>query len=281
MENKILSKHKPKPIYEKNNNITELAIDSHAHLDRFENAEEIILNAKKEGLENIILIAGSPESIQKAREYAKKYDNIYYAIALHPYDIHMLSSDYIKMVEDIARVDKKFVLVAEFGIDYHGDMPHTKEEQKVAFIKQLELADKLKKPVALHIRDAHTDAIKILKANKHLLNSGGIIHCYSGGKMEAQEYLSLGFHLSFSGSVTYHKDGCETEVIEALKITPPELMLIETDCPFLAPSPYRGNINEPKYVLVTAEHIADLLEKDVNEVIKQTRINTKKLLNLK
>ena len=104
---------------------------------------------------------------------------------------------------------------------------------------------------------------------------------YSGGKMEAQEYLSLGFHLSFSGSVTYHKDGCETEVIEALKITPPELMLIETDCPFLAPSPYRGIINEPKYVLVTAEHIADLLEKDVNEVIKQTRINTKKLLNLK
>lgn len=280
-KNKILSKHKPKPIYTKNENIIAPCIDSHAHLDRFDNFNDIITNAKNDGLEAIVTMAGEKEVIKFAQELTKTYPHIYYAIGLHPYDIHLLTDEYINDVKKIAQNDKKFILVGEFGLDYHGEMPHTIEEQKEAFIKQLKMASQIKKPIALHIRDAHEDAIQILKENKNLLTSGGIIHCFSGGEKEAREYLSLGFHLSFSGAVTYHKDGQETDLVKALKVTPLDKLLVETDAPFLAPSPYRGIINEPKYVLVTVEHIADLLRMDTNELIKITNNNTKKLLKIK
>lgn len=275
-----MSKHKPKPIYIKDESITEQAIDSHAHLDRFINKEEIISSFNAEGLGAVVTIAGEAEVIKQASELSNKYSNVYYGVALHPYDIHLFTNEYEKLVTNYAKKDKKFVLVGEFGLDYHGEMPHTKEEQQEAMIKQLQLANSLNKPISLHIRDAHQDAIRILKENSNLLNNGGIIHCFSGTKEDALNYLSLGFHLSFSGAITYHKDGQETDLIEALRVVPLDKLLIETDCPFLAPSPYRGIINEPKYVLVTAEHIANLLNMNTNKLISQCTENTKKLLKI-
>lgn len=275
-----MSKHKPRPDYKKLDNIREFLIDTHAHLDRFENYKEIIEKSKEERLEKIVAMAGAYSSIDFTRELAKNYDNVYYACGLHPYDIEKLDEEYERKITHLAKEDKKFVLVGEFGLDYHGEMAHTEKEQQEAFIKQLVLAHKINKPIALHIRDAHKDAIKILKEHKSLLTNGGIIHCFTGTKEDAKEYLSLGFHLSYSGAISYHKPMEETSLMQALKITPLDKLLIETDAPFLAPNPYRGIINEPKYVQFTAQHIADILNMDINELIKQTTINAKNLLKI-
>ena len=135
-------------------------------------------------------------------------------------------------------------------------------------------------PVAIHIRDAHEDAIRILTENRELLNSSGIIHCCSANVDEVKQYLNLGFYISFSGTITYGKKNADYYLEETLKHVPIEKLLIETDSPFLCPAPYRGKTNEPKYVLVTAEKIAQLLDMSVDELIKTTRENTIKLLKI-
>lgn len=277
-----MSSHKtPEPL-SKPDYITEPAIDSHAHLFDECDEESIIKGMKSDGICAIVNMAGSIESALHASELSNKFENIYYMFGLHPYNTDCYNDEYINLIKKLAITDKgKLVGLGEIGLDYHVDTP-SKKEQIDCFIKQLKLANELSLPISLHIRDAHNDAIKILKENKELLSNGGIIHCFSGGENEVREYLKLGFHISISGAVTFKKKGEELSALElAVLCVPLDKLLIETDSPFLCPSPYRGRNNEPKYVILTAMHIASLLQIDVNELIKTTRENAIKLLKLK
>ncbi len=277
-----MSKKKSPEAFVKPSEITELVADSHAHLLDEENVQEIINNMERDGLEIIVNMAGNTNSAIYASKLSNENKNIYYMFGLHPYDSAFYNAEYIDLITKLSKEDNgKLVGLGEIGLDYHVETP-TKEEQIFCFIEQLKLADKLSLPISLHIRDAHKDAIRILKENKNLLNNGGIVHCFSGGESEAEEYINLGFMISMSGAITFNRKNDELTALEkALFVIPRNRLLIETDSPFLCPAPYRGKRNEPKYVLLTAMHIAKILNEDVNELIKQTKENLLKVLKIK
>lgn len=267
--------------YEKNDNIYELAIDSHAHLDRDLDVEKIVSEMSKDGLKKIVLMAGDIKTAKWASEQCKKYKNLYYMVGLHPYDIAEYNKDFVDFLTNLRKVDSKLVGLGEIGLDYkERENLEPKEEQLRVFEEQIKLADKLSLPISIHIREAHEDAIKLLTTNSKYLNNSGIIHCCSATKEEVKIYLDLGFYISFSGSLTYSKKNKPYYLEDTLKSVPLDKLLIETDCPFLCPAPYRGKINEPKYVLVTVEKMAEILDVEVNQLIKLTTQNCERLLKI-
>lgn len=258
--------------------ISERAIDSHAHLSELKNLDEIISNLEKDRLSAVINMVGSVEQIDKARGLSKEFPNIYYMVGLHPYDIEKFDDEFVRTLKFLRETDDHFVGVGEIGLDYHGEYLD-KNLQIDVFEKQIVLADSLGLPISLHIRDAHEDCKKVLLKNKKYVNNGGIIHCFSGSVEDAEFYLSLGFYLSISGTITFKKkNASKTELEKVVEICPMDRLLIETDSPFLCPAPFRGHINEPRFVLETAKAVADIKCKNVNDLIKQTRENTQNLL---
>lgn len=274
-------KNNEKKVYEKNSDITALAIDSHAHMDRDLDTDRIVSEMEQDGIKKIVLMAGDIKTANWASEICSKNKNLFYMVGLHPYDIKNLNDEYKDFVKNLSKSDKKLVGIGEIGLDYHQheNMEEPTIQQK-CFLEQIKLAHSLSLPISIHIRDAHDDAINLLKRNKEYLTNSGIIHCCSATKEEVKEYLNLGLYISFSGSITYGKKNQEYYLEETLRTVPQDKLLIETDCPFLCPAPYRGQINEPKFVLVTAEKIANILELDVNELINITTKNAEKLLKI-
>lgn len=258
--------------------ISEFAIDSHAHLNELKNLEEIISNLKEDKLCAVINMVGSLNGIEKAKNLSAKYSNIFYMVGLHPYDIEKYDEEFENKLKELKRTDSHFVGVGEIGLDYHGEYLE-KTLQMEVFEKQIILADKLNLPISLHIRDAHEDCKAVLERNKKYLRNGGIIHCFSGSVEDAVFYLNLGFYISISGTITFKKrNSIETELAKVVKFCPVDRLLIETDSPFLCPAPFRGHINEPRFVLETAKAIADIKCINVDDLIRQTRINTETLL---
>lgn len=277
-----MSKHKHYNIndYIKNENITSLAIDTHCHLDRFENSEKIVSSMEEFGLKKIITMAGDYGVINFAREISSKFKNVFYAVGLHPYDIDGYNEDYENFIKSLAG-DKNFVAIGEIGLDYYREnSEEEKRAQKEVMLAQIKLASELNKPICMHIRNAHEDAIKLLNENKQFLKAGGVIHCFSGSALHAEEYLKLGFHISFAGNISYKMKEGEIDLTKSLKAVPLDKLLIETDAPFLSPMPYRGAENQPKMVVVTAEFIANTLCIDVNKLIEITTKNAERLFNL-
>lgn len=276
-----MSKSSEPKIYEKNPNLSALAIDSHAHLDRLDDAQEIVESMASSGLKKIVLMAGNKKTALWASEMATKHQNIYYMFGLHPYDIDEFTPEFVELITRLKKTDKKLVGLGEIGLDYKpSDWMKPELDQQQVFLEQLKLAHSLGLPVSLHIREAHKDAIKLLTQNKHLLTNSGIIHCCSATVEEVKTYLSLGFYISFSGSITYGKKNAPYYLEETLKAVPLDKLMIETDCPFLCPAPYRGQTNSPKFVLVVAEKIAEILGMDANELINITTSNTERLLKI-
>ena len=278
---KMSKKQKEQLIYDKDASITALAIDSHAHLDRNLNINRIVSEMAKDGIKKIVMMAGDVATAKWASETASKYNNIYYMFGLHPYDIKNYNEIYINTITKLRAEDPKLVGLGEIGLDYKDrENMEPKNIQCDIFIKQLQLAHELKLPVSIHIRDAHDDARQILKENKHLIKNSGIIHCCSATVDEVRDYLELGLYISFSGSITYGKKNQKYYLEDTLKAVPLNKLLIETDCPFLCPAPYRGQTNEPKFVLVTATKVAEILGIDVNDVINITTKNAETLLKI-
>jgi len=276
-----MSKHKQKLEYNKNTKIHTLAIDSHAHLDRDLDVAQIISNMESDGLKKIVIMAGSIESAKWASKVANGNKNVFYMFGLHPYDIENFNDEYVETITTLKEKDKKLVGLGEIGLDYkERENMEPKERQIEIFVKQLKLAHELGLPVSIHIRDAHDDARRILNENKIMLANSGIIHCCSATAEEVKDYLSLGLYISFSGSITYKKKNQDYYLEDTLKAVPLDRLIIETDCPFLCPAPYRGQVNEPKFVLVTAEKIAEILNMDINQVISLTTGNVERLLKI-
>lgn len=246
-------------------------IDTHAHLtdSRYNNeGANIIKNLSNESIKYIINIGYDRQSSDGSVEFAKAFDNVYAAVAIHPHDcLKAQEADFAAFAEYAKH--SKVVAIGETGLDYHYENCPSPSEQKKVFIRHLQLAYSVNLPVIIHLRDAYADMYEILSANKHLLRFGGVLHCYSGSAEMAKKYLDLGLYISFAGAVTFKN---ARGLIDSVRAVPADKMLTETDCPYLTPEPHRGELNYPAYVKYVAKKLAqikELSESDFCEKISQ------------
>ena len=249
-------------------------IDVHAHLDAFEDVKDVIEEAKKRGVKKIVTAGYNLLSSKRSMEIASEFDGVYAVVGVHPENVEEVNKNYLEDLKSLA-INKKVVGIGEIGLDYHFTT-ETKEKQKKMFIDQIELANNLGLPIVVHSRDAMGDTLEILKT--HAPKFGGLMHCYSGSIESAKELLKLNFSFSFGGVCTFKNAKNVCAVIESL---PLKKIMLETDCPYLAPVPHRGERNEPKYIPLIAEKIAELKSVRLEEIIETTTENAEKLFNLK
>lgn len=255
--------------------------DSHAHLDdeKFnEDREELIQKIKEEGVSKLISAGYSLEGSIKARDLADKYDFIYATSGISPNDIPQTEEELwimLKKIKEIAKQSKKVVAIGEIGLDYYWNQEN-KALQKLAFIKQIELANELQLPIVIHTREAVMDTIEILKQNEVILK--GVFHCCPLNRELVKEALKLGFYISFAGPVTFKNSKNADEIIG---MVPNEKMLIETDSPYLSPEPFRGKRNDSRNVRYIAQKIANVKNMEIEEVVRITYQNAEKLFHIK
>jgi len=250
-------------------------IDTHSHLfeDEFkDDIDECIQRCKDNNVNKIILVGFSKETNLKAQEYAKKYDIFYPTAGVHPEECDLDYKDKFIELEEFIK-NNKIYAIGECGLDYHWDKTYINEQKELLKL-QCELAIKLDLPIIIHMRDATKDTYDILKEYKNLR---GVMHCYSGSYEMAKEFIKLGFYISLGGPVTF-KNAKEAKLIA--KEIPLEKLLIETDCPFLAPEPFRGKRNESSYVKYVCEKIAEIKEIDKKIVDEITTKNAKDLFKI-
>ncbi|MGG0719517.1 TatD family hydrolase [Robertmurraya massiliosenegalensis] len=251
-----------------------MLFDTHAHLnaEQFEDdVEEVITRAQENGVENMVIVGFDRPTITRAMELVEQYDFMYASIGWHPVDAIDMTDEDLAWIEELSS-HPKVVAIGEMGLDYYWDKS-PKEVQKEVFRKQIQLAKRVKLPIVIHNREATADIVDILK-EEGAAEVGGIMHCFSGSVEVAQECLQMNFYISLGGPVTFKNARKPKEVAEAI---PLDKLLIETDCPYLAPHPYRGKRNEPSYVKLVAEQIAELKGISYEEVAEITTANAKKL----
>jgi len=252
-------------------------IDSHVHLDdeRFDDDREQLIKSLKENNIELVLNAGADlKTSLNSVELSQKYDFIYAAVGCHPHDTKYMNDDTMNIFRDLSK-NKKVLAIGEIGLDYYYDNSD-RETQKKWFREQIRLAKELDMPYIVHDRDAHEDILRIMK-EEHYDGSRGILHCFSSSVEMAMEFIKLGFYISLGGPVTFKK--AKTPKLVAKEI-PLNNLLIETDCPYLTPEPFRGKRNNPSLVSYVAEEIALIKDIPVEKVAEQTSINFKKLFNL-
>lgn len=251
-----------------------MLIDSHAHLDdeRFDkDRDKIIKDLNDQGIELVINPGADVASSVKAVSLAKKYDNIYAAVGVHPHDAKTMDDTTIQLLASLAG-NKKVIAIGEIGLDYHYDNS-PRDVQKKWFVEQIRLAKKLQLPIIIHEREATQDMYNILKQESDC-NLTGVLHCYSGSLEMAREYLKMGFYISFAGPVTFKNSRVSKEVAKNI---PLDRILVETDSPYLSPEPKRGKRNEPLNVRYVAAMIAELRQISFDEVAIATSENVKKI----
>lgn len=239
-------------------------IDTHTHLtytDKYDDVEQIATSLQREGIEKIINIGCTIDSSQTAIVQAEKYEGVYAACGVHPSYVDALAEDYLYTLESLCK-EQKVVALGECGLDYHYPDFDKKRQQDI-FIQQLELASSLNLPIIIHARDCHDDMIPLLKSHQQLLNNGGVMHCFAGNLQQAEEYLSLGFYISFSGTVTFKSAKALQQVAASL---PQNKILAETDCPYLAPEPVRGTTNTPLNVKYVYHKLATLRDCSIEQL---------------
>lgn len=249
-------------------------IDTHAHLD-FEYEKDtlnILEAAKKEGVEKIINISSSPSSFAKIQKLSSDFENLYHSLGVHPHDAKDYNSDVEK--EIYALKNKKTLAIGEIGLDYFYKLSEP-EVQKKVFVKQIHIANSLKLPIVLHIRDAHSEAYDIIKTEIANLNSC-VVHCYTGSIDILKKYLNLGMYVSFTGVITFPK---ASDVKESVKYAPMDRIMLETDAPYLAPVPHRGKTNYPEYVPILAKELSLIKELDLKVVAPIIYDNSFKFFN--
>lgn len=248
-----------------------MVFDTHAHYDdeQFnEDRDELLSSMPAWGVSAIVNVSASLASCWKVVEMAHRYPFLYAAVGVHPDEVGALNEKNFTLMRELF-ADEKVVAVGEIGLDYHWDT-EPREVQKKWFVRQLELAGELGLPVNIHSRDASEDTFRIMQ--EHGRGLKGIIHCFSGPKELALEYIKLGFHIGVGGVVTFKNGKKLKRVVEAIPLTH---IVLETDCPYLAPEPYRGRRNHSAYLKYVAEEIAMLKEITAEEVIRQTEENAK------
>lgn len=255
-----------------------MLFDTHVHLNAEqykEDLEEVIERAQSEGVANMVVVGFDRPTIEKAMALVEKYDFLYAAVGWHPVDaIDMTEAD-LQWIEELS-AHPKVVALGEMGLDYYWDKS-PKEIQKEVFRKQIALAKRVKLPIIIHNREATQDIVDILKEER-AEEVGGVMHCFSGSEEVAKECMKMNFYISFGGPVTFKN---AKKVKEVAAEIPLERLLIETDCPYLTPHPFRGKRNEPAHVKLVAEEIALLKNLPFEEIASVTTENAKKLFGIK
>jgi TatD DNase family protein len=251
-------------------------VDSHCHLDDSQFNEDrivVIERAREAGLKYLLAIGTGegPPVLDVAAKLAEEYPFVYATAGVHPNDAQKVDERTIQDLGALLR-HPKVKAMGEIGLDYHWGVP--RDVQIPLFERQLELARQFGKPVIIHTRDAWEDTLAVLRSHWSYSDIPCVLHCFTGDAQLARECLGLGFYLAFGGVATYPK---AAEIREAARITPPERLLLETDCPYLAPVPHRGKRNEPAFVLNTAETIAELRGITVEQLAAQTTKNFERI----
>ena len=250
-----------------------MIFDTHAHYDdkAFDGDREELL--EKLFSESVAYIVNQGTDLKLSKysiSLAERYENMYCAVGIHPENITESSIDDIEKIERLAG-HPKAVAIGEIGLDYYWDIP--KEPQKVIFEKQLILANKLNMPVNIHDREAHGDVLEYLRKYK----PKGILHSFSGSVEMARKIVKLGMYIGIGGVVTFKN---ARKSVEVVKDIPLERIVLETDCPYLSPVPFRGKRNNSGMIIYTAEKIAEIKNISVEEVLKETCENAKKVYNI-
>ena len=255
-----------------------LIFDTHAHYDDAafqEDREEILSGLSEHGVGYVVDVSAALDGIPNVLALAQQYDFIYSAVGVHPTETNELKTTDIQKVEQYATEPaNKVVAIGEIGLDYH--YPDTqKEKQKEWFAMQIDLAKRLHLPILVHSRDAASDTLDLIKA-ENARDAGGVLHCFSYEPEMAKIYTDMGFYIGIGGVVTF-KNARKLKEIAAQM--PMELMLLETDCPYLAPEPFRGKRNSSDLLPYVAAAIAELKGVTPEEVVGVTTENARKLIS--
>ncbi len=253
-------------------------VDTHCHLDDEKFSDdliEVIERAKIAGVQRIINFGGDLKTSAAAVELANRFSGNYAGVGIHPEEIADFDKNSAEKIIELAK-NKKVVAIGEIGLDYHWEKDSEIHllQQKI-FIEQLEIAKSLNLPVCIHEREAHGDALKILKTEGK--NLRGVMHCYSGSLEMAKELWKMGWLTGFDGPLTFKNSAKLPEIVKA---APREMILIETDAPYLAPVPNRGKRNEPAFVVDVAKKIAEIRGETLEDVARYTTENAEKLYNI-
>lgn len=249
--------------------------DTHAHYtdEAFDaDRDETIRAAHECGVELIMNASSDFESSIKSIELAEKYPFVYATVGWHPHDAKTFSKDsedYIRQWCDLPKVRA----IGEIGLDFYYDLSE-RDVQREVFIRQMELARELKMPVVIHDRDAHAECMEIIRKFPEVK---GAFHCYSGSAEMAKEILALGWYLGFTGAITFKN---ARKALEVIKICPNDRLLIETDCPYLAPVPFRGKRNDSRYLPYVAQTVAEIKEISVAEAAEMANRNGRRFFGI-
>ena len=256
-----------------------MIIDTHCHLDdpRFdEDLDGVIERAKAHGVHGFLIPGADPDTLEKARKIAHRYDGVYYAAGVHPYDINKYDEEFLLEYLE----DDRCVAVGECGLDYYrlpDDETLKHEEvaaQKRIFGRQIELAKRVRKPLIVHIRDASEDSMRML-LDHDAGEVGGVLHCYNADE-QLLRLAGHNFYFGIGGVVTFQN---AKKLPRVLAKIPKDRIVVETDAPYLTPHPFRGKRNEPYYTVFIVRKIADILDMSPNEVERLTTENAKRLFN--
>ena len=255
----------------------EYIFDTHAHYDDEDfdaDRYELLESMKEHGVGTIVNIGASMRSCKTTLALAEKYPCVYGALGVHPSDCGTMTEEDIRWIKTNA-ANEKFVAIGEIGLDYYWDNVE-RDVQKKWFVRQLEIAKETGLPVIIHSRDAAQDTLEIMKA-EHKDTTGGVIHCFSYGVEMAREYLNMDYFIGVGGVLTFKNGKKLKEVVE---YAPMDKLVLETDCPYLAPVPYRGKRNSSLYLTHVVEEMAAIKGMSVEDVIRVTAENAKRLYRL-
>ena len=253
-------------------------IDTHAHLDfpeLYNKLDEVLKNASENGVKRIVTISTNLNKIDKIIEISKNYEEVYHTVGVHPNEVlkDKNNSNY-EMILNLSK-NEKCVGIGECGLDYHY-RNDSKAKQKASFITQINVSRATNLPLIIHARDADKDMINILENEYKKGPFKAILHCFSSGKDLALCGLNLGFYISFSGIVTFKSAKLIQEIATLI---PDDKILVETDSPYLSPTPLRGSINEPKNCSITAKYLADIRKCEFSTFIDQLYMNSFKIFD--
>ncbi len=253
-----------------------LLIDSHAHIyyrDYAGDFTDMLKRAEDAGVAAILVVGTDIESSRESVELAEKYPQLYASVGIHPHDAGRVTDPCYDVIRTLALSSKKVVAIGEIGLDFYRDRS-PRNIQELVFRGFLQLAAELSKPVIIHDRDAHDRIITILREETV---RKGVLHCFSGDTAMALEAIALGFHISIPGTITYNSNQSLCDVVKAVSI---DQMLVETDCPYLTPVPHRGKRNEPAYVRLAAEKVAEVKSLTLDDVARVTTKNARDLFGI-
>jgi len=255
-----------------------MLVDSHAHLEMPEfkkDLEEVIQRAKDSGVQYIFTVGTEKADWNQTLDISHRYPSLYAILGIHPHHAKKMDPETYPLLRDLCK-DEKVKAVGEIGLDFFRNLS-PKEVQLRRFREQIGLAKELGLPIVVHDREAHQETLEILKS-EGAKECGGIIHCFSGDYEMARACIDMGFYISIPGSITFKNAGGLREVVEKI---PLDVILVETDAPFLTPEPFRGKRNEPAFVRYTAKKIAEVKKIAFDRVAEATGENALKVFKIK